>query len=392
MHTNISNLNIKNTKRWEDFQTLSALIVAEVAQEFPKPIHLDRDAIFTQKLEMQRVTKEEEDLCKSYISERRRQRVKLSLAVLEEIEHAVLAQLRKQITNGRDDTFAKAVRVDLDRISTDPSVLQHFNLSRKLMVHEESPEDVIILSSHRPEDTLIPSSHQFDPWAYLHIENLRKIKSDGLSTIITEQVSSIISKHYSTCSDINIDNLCGALSHVIENGYLGKQLLSARDAIANSLMDEEEITVNLEDMPDDQSTAISAFLTTATNTTYKKECAKPECGNWSEIETIRERHRDWESKSETWAGTVEYLLDSGILLRKTSPGKRNGKAIERYTLSPGMIAPLMTQTSKMGDSGFSFLSRMGNASGESLKELAKEAASIVFSSSVIGVGKLIMGQ
>ena len=128
------------------------------------------------------------------------------------------------------------------------------------------------------------------------------------------------------------------------------------------------------------------ILLTLTQRSFDEACRDKPLHDWAHVEALRKSHLERQHLGETLAGTISYLVDAGILLKKPVD-----KAIH-YTLSPTMVAPLMASTaSGSGDSGFKLLSKLRTATTPAFKELAKEAAQIVFTSATIGLGKLVLG-
>ena len=113
---------------------------------------------------------------------------------------------------------------------------------------------------------------------------------------------------------------------------------------------------------------------------------RPSC-DWVRVNALRRSYLDREDLDETFAGTISYLIEAGILLKKRPD------EVDLYTLSPAMVAPLMaSRAPSSGESrGFKLLSMVRTAGPTVFKELAKEAAQIVFTSATIGIGKLVMG-
>lgn len=113
--------------------------------------------------------------------------------------------------------------------------------------------------------------------------------------------------------------------------------------------------------------------------------------DWDQAKKWGEENEDRQRLEETFAGTLSYLLDAGIVTKRTKVTAA-GHEEETFTLTPAIIAPLMTSAANgTGESGFQLLSRFRAGGALAISELTKEAAQIIFTSATIGLGKLMMG-
>ena len=137
-------------------------------------------------------------------------------------------------------------------------------------------------------------------------------------------------------------------------------------------------------LPSDNPAAM-ALLEALTQREFDAACEGVALHDGAQVHALRARHRLWEDRQETLDGTIDYLVDAGILVVKPNDDAT------RYTLSPRMVAPLMSaKAAGSGGSGFTLLSTLRKTSGDTFKELAKEGAQILFTSATIGLGKLVL--
>lgn len=352
-------------ERWEEFQELSASVVSIVASEFPKSVGIDTNEFLKS---YPPISENDIFKCNETIKKRRKLWADLVYDIIFEIGNQSLSNLTRDANlvadpaKGWESDFKIAFERTTAKVAADKGIEFSWTVENTLKSNDATHKD---------------KSSVFDPKAYVTFWNL-KSDSYELNSKIHKTLELVIRKRLED-QQIPIDSksLDQLISYLL-TGYVYTDLRTSIDNSPDWLRSDDGL---LASHPDEMS-----VLEKLTQNAFNENCRESSSYEWKIVQNIRNRHIEREDRISTLKGTIEYLVDAGILLKK------NGNETVRYTLSPGMVAPLMsTKSSQSGESGFKILSKLRNSGGEVFKELSKEAASILFTSATIGIGKLMMG-
>lgn len=358
-------------ERWEQFRNMSVKVVSVVASEFPHPVELDQVEL----IGSQPVGKSERFVCTETLRLRRELRAKLVSNLVKEVGSMSLRCLRNdaQASDNPPASWVADFHLAVDLAAAEITADPHFEM--RLLLNQVKRE---------ASGTVEVDQADFDPLTYLTLRQLvcrSESLDDRLKLAVIEAICSLLGGARAPVPTDHLDEL----AEYLLKGEVNKDLRQWTEEATHWPSDATYWLTGPDTLMASSQAALEILLTII-QSSFDEACRDLPLHDWSRVEALRKGHLEREHNCETLAGTISYLVDAGILLKKPADD------VVRYTLSPAMVAPLMASTaSGSGDSGFKLLSKLRTATTPAFKELAKEAAQIVFTSATIGFGKLAMG-
>lgn len=368
-------IQIESTRqfaRWEQFQQLTVKIVAVLADQFPHAVALDpnNDALLGKPV----VGRDE----LNYWESARLTRESVLLDAIHkfktEIDKAVLARIQSEFDAASSSEveaptswcylYQKSKERAFGLIESDEKIQNTWRMHKAISQHTGKVDYA-----------------EFDPNEYLRLSHFRFGMSleAKLQEMAKRELETIMKGRGITASQSDLDSVIEYLLHEAEASTENTR------AYLNSAGAQVEWC--------NADSKHSNLLIELIRPEFAKELNNQRI-DWEQAKRWGDEHQRRQQLQDTFAGTLNYLLDAGIVTQRTKD-KLNistGRKDSTYTLTPAIIAPLMASTAKStGESGFQTLSRVRASSESAFTELAKEAAQIIFTSATIGLGKLVMG-
>ena len=338
-------------ERWIEFQELCTRIVAIVASDFPKPVLIEMSDLFTTPSDRSKI------ICLEIVTHRRALREKLVRRLINLVGLKALTRLLVEAQAGAADETKAGWIAEFQRSFY--SAAKEIEVSSEIK-GREMLNKILDMKNHDPKDLVRPWHMRCDSYE------------------LSKQILGAVSQELQTFIDEAKVRITKADLDELARYVLGNRIVKDAKEFEKSLVDWENSTDRL---PTNHPVAMN-LLTVLTEQALNEECQSDPKADWISVENIRTRHRQYQSREETLAGTIDYMVEAGIIRKKQVNG------VDHYTLSPGMVAPLMSAKSKGSDeSGFSLLSKLRKPGADGAKELLKEVSGMVFSAALVSFGR-----